>query len=63
MVEADLGVGLVPEYSAARYTAACKLVAVQLDEPWAERQWKLCVRSLASLSAPARLLVKHLSGV
>jgi DNA-binding transcriptional LysR family regulator len=61
MVEAHLGVGLMPEKCARRYIASGRLAAVPLDEDWATRHWKICVRDVASLPAPVRLLVKHLS--
>ena len=60
MVEARLGVGLVPEQCAERYLAAGRLVVVPLDEEWATRHWKICVRDVASLPSSVRLLVKHL---
>jgi hypothetical protein len=31
-----------------------------LDEPWAERHWKICVREAESLPAPGPLFLKHL---
>jgi len=61
MIEAQLGVGLVPEYCAKRYAAAGRVVAVPLDEPWATRHWNICVRDVVSLPPPVRLLVEHLS--
>jgi DNA-binding transcriptional LysR family regulator len=61
MVEAGLGIALVPENLAARYTAGGGLVAVQLDEDWAIREWKLCIRDVESLPPPAQLLVQHLT--
>jgi DNA-binding transcriptional LysR family regulator len=60
MVEAQLGIGLVPESCADRYVAAGRLASVPLDEAWATRHWKICVRD-ASLPPPVRLLVEHLS--
>ncbi|BCQ29413.1 LysR family transcriptional regulator (plasmid) [Caballeronia sp. NK8] len=60
MVEARLGVGLVPEHHAERYVSSAPLVAVLLDEPWAERHWKICVREAESLPAPVQLFLKHL---
>ena len=61
MVEAQLGVGLVPEGCAARYVAGGKLAAVKLDEPWAIRQWNICVQDSQSLPPPVKLLLKHLT--
>jgi DNA-binding transcriptional LysR family regulator len=60
MVEARLGIGLVPEHHAERYVSSAPLVAVTLDEPWAERHWKICVREAESLPAPVQLFLKHL---
>ncbi|MDR5758906.1 LysR family transcriptional regulator [Caballeronia sp. LZ035] len=60
MVEARLGVGLVPEHHAERYVSSAPLVAVRLDEPWAERHWKICVREAESLPAPVQLFLTHL---
>ncbi|MDQ0623365.1 LysR family transcriptional regulator [Paraburkholderia graminis] len=60
MVEARLGIGLVPEHHAERYVSSGPLVAVQLDEPWAERHWKICVREAETLPAPVQLFLKHL---
>lgn len=61
MVEADLGVGLVPERCAERYAASGQVAVVPLDEEWATRSWKICVRDLASQPPPVRMLVQHLS--
>jgi DNA-binding transcriptional LysR family regulator len=61
MVEAQLGVGLVPEACAARYVASGNVVALPLDEAWALRQWNVCVQDSQTLPAPVRLLLKHLT--
>jgi DNA-binding transcriptional LysR family regulator len=61
MVEASLGVGLVPERCAKRYVATGQVTAVPLDEEWATRNWKICVRDPASQPPPVRMLVEHLS--
>jgi DNA-binding transcriptional LysR family regulator len=44
MVEAELGVGLVPEACGARYVGGGKVYMCMLDEPWATRQWNICVQ-------------------
>src|SRR5450755_2600592 len=62
MVAAGLGVGVVPKAAATPYTESLGLVSVRLQDPWARRQLHLCVRSMAGLSAAARLLVDHLAG-
>lgn len=61
MVEAGLGVGLVSEHCARNRAPAGRLVPIHLDEEWAIRRWKLCVRDVPSLPSSVRLLVQHLS--
>lgn len=60
MVESALGIGLMPEAIARRYSAIFKVVPVPIDEPWAERRLDLCIRSLDLLPGAARLFVDHL---
>lgn len=60
MVEAGLGIGIVPEGAARPYFKGLRIRSIRLDEPWANRELKLCVRSLEALPAAARLLVGHL---
>lgn len=60
MVEAGLGIGIVPKGAAKPYCKGLRLHAVTLNEPWAKRELKLCVRSRETLPAAARLLVEHL---
>jgi DNA-binding transcriptional LysR family regulator len=60
MVEAGLGIGIVPKGAAKPYLKALRIHAIALDEPWAHRELKICVRSFTALPAAAQLLVKHL---
>ncbi|SFI04490.1 DNA-binding transcriptional regulator, LysR family [Bosea sp. OK403] len=60
MVEAGLGVGVVPELFARRIVNSINIRAIALDEPWAIRQHKICTRDPASLPHAARLLLQHL---
>ena len=60
MVEAGLGIGIVPKGAAKPYFKGLRIRSIILDEPWANRELKLCVRSLEALPAAARLLVEHL---
>jgi DNA-binding transcriptional LysR family regulator len=62
MVAAGLGVGVVPKAAATPYTQSLGLISVPLQDQWARRQLHLCIRSTASLSAAAGLLVDHLAG-
>lgn len=60
MVDAGLGIGVLPRGSARLYLPALKIRAVTLQETWASRQLVLAVRSLEALSPAARMLVDHL---
>jgi DNA-binding transcriptional LysR family regulator len=60
MVDAGMGIGVLPRGSARLYLPALKIRAVTLAEGWATRQLMLAVRSLESLSPAARMLVEHL---
>jgi DNA-binding transcriptional LysR family regulator len=61
MVQAGLGVAIMPKLVADSYRASLKIAAVELQEPWAVRRLDLCVRDMAALPAAARLLVGHLT--
>jgi DNA-binding transcriptional LysR family regulator len=61
MVEARLGIGIVPENWARSYAAAGGIRAVPLNESWAHREFKICVLDVASLPPLVRLLLQHLS--
>jgi DNA-binding transcriptional LysR family regulator len=61
MVQAGLGIAIMPQLVADSYRASLKLAAIRLEEPWAIRHLDLCVRDLGSLTAAARLLVEHLT--
>lgn len=60
MVEAGLGVAVLPEAIARRYAKTIQIRAVRLDAPWAQRDLRICVRSYDALPVAARLLVDHL---
>ncbi len=61
MVAAGLGVGVLPRQSAALYAGTLAITALRLDEPWAQRQLVLCMRSFEGLPPVARALVEHLA--
>ncbi|WPB57014.1 LysR family transcriptional regulator [Xylophilus sp. GOD-11R] len=63
MVDAGLGIGVLPRGSARLYLPALKIRAVDLAEPWSLRRLVLAVRSLEALSPAARMLVEHLRAV
>lgn len=60
MVAAGLGVGILPEALASPFAGPLRLQALRLEEAWAERQLRIGVRSLGTLTPAARLFVDHL---
>ena len=60
MIEAGLGIGILPEGAAKPFVAAKQLRIVARSDPWAKRHRYVCVRSYESLPAIARKLVDHL---
>ena len=60
MIEAGLGIGILPEGAAKPFVAAKQLRVVALSDPWAKRHMYVCVRDLESLPVIARKLVDHL---
>src|SRR5918998_234455 len=59
MVEAGVGLGIVPETTARRATRTMAIATVDLDDPWALRELTICIRSLKDLPPSARQLVEH----
>jgi DNA-binding transcriptional LysR family regulator len=57
MIEANVGVGVLPETTASRHAKTIALRIVQLNDEWAERQLKICVADLGALPLFARKLV------
>ena len=62
MVEAGLGVAVVPESSVANLPKSSGLKSIVLADTWALRELVICVRRLANLTPEARQLVEHLAG-
>lgn len=57
MIEAGVGVGILPESSALRYQKTMKVSIVQLEDDWATRERAVVVREMASLPESAKTLV------
>jgi DNA-binding transcriptional LysR family regulator len=57
MIEAGVGVGIVPRSAARRHAQTMQITLVPLLDPWAVRAQLICVRSLAALPSFARDLV------
>jgi DNA-binding transcriptional LysR family regulator len=60
MVEAGVGLGIVPETTAQRAAKTMAIAVVSLEDPWAARDLTLCIRALKDLPSSARQLVEHL---
>lgn len=61
MVEAGLGVGVVPESIAIHYARTLAITKLALDEPWSRRSLKLASYPPSSLTFATRLLLEHLA--
>ena len=60
LIEAGVGIGVVPESAARRHSRTMKIRLVQLADPWALRPRYVLARSLAALPMAARALVQEL---
>jgi len=57
MIEASIGVGILPESAARRHAQTMAIAIVPLRDEWSLRAMQICVRSLDALPAFARDLV------
>jgi len=62
MVSAGVGVGLVPLGAVPAGTSRGSLAVIELDEPWAQRDLKVCVRKREALSGFSAALLACLVG-
>ena len=62
MVQAGLGIGVLPEQSARAFAAPMGLRLVALTDAWAKRLMFVATRHEGALPAAARQLVEHLTG-
>lgn len=60
MVEAGVGIGIVPEPAARRSAQTMNIVVMELRDAWALRQLSVCVRSFDALPRHAQQLVDAL---
>jgi DNA-binding transcriptional LysR family regulator len=60
MVNAGLGIGVLPFDIAQLYSQMFDVRILSIDEPWARRQLQIYVRSFDALSTAAQLFVNHL---
>ncbi len=60
MVQAGLGIGMLPVKMANLYATAMNVRVVELDEPWAERRHAIVIRSYEALQTAGKRLIDHL---
>jgi DNA-binding transcriptional LysR family regulator len=63
MVEAGVGIGMIPESAAVRHSRIMKLEIVDIDEPWVIRERSILVRELEALPGAVRALINTLMPV
>ena len=61
LIGQGLGVGILPERAVEPLAAAMGVKLVALDEPWARRQYAICMLSLDELDVPSRRLIDFLT--
>lgn len=62
MISHGLGVGILPERAVQPLAEAMGIRLVRLAEPWARRNYAICLLSMDELEAPARRLIDFLTG-
>lgn len=60
MVQAGMGIGLIPDRAFDVLSHGMRLAAVRLTDAWANRELMLVARGQAGLSATSRLMLDHL---
>ncbi len=58
LVEAGVGIGVIPESAARRHSRTMDIHTIDLDEAWARRERCMIVRELDALPASARALIE-----
>lgn len=60
MIEANVGIGIVPESAAQRYRHTMRLALVELTDAWSVRERSVLVRGMDTLPVFSRELVEYL---
>ncbi len=60
MVEAGLGIAVMPAGVIATHGPSARVRGVALTDAWAHRELTICIRDPQKLTASARLLLEHL---
>lgn len=61
MIEAGVGIGILPKSTALRYQSTQKLALVELGEDWAQRQRSMIIRELEALPSFGQDLVQAIA--
>ncbi len=61
MIEAGVGIGVMPESTARRHAQHMGIQVVKLEDPWSLRKQYICMRSIATLPSYARELIDLLA--
>ena len=61
LVARRAGISLLPEAAAARFVQELPVHIISLEDAWASRELRICIRDWEALSSHARLLVSHLA--
>lgn len=60
MVEAGVGVAVIPEVAARRYSRSSRIRTLRMTDPWSSRKLSICMRGRLSLPRPVQQLADHL---
>jgi DNA-binding transcriptional LysR family regulator len=60
LVECGLGIALLPERLLSSHVAAGRMLALRLEDEWADRQLVVVARDLENAPSPVRALIDHL---
>ena len=60
MVEAGVGLAIIPDAAARRYSRSTRIRAMRMTDPWTSRRLAICTRSRSSLPRPVQQLADHL---
>lgn len=60
MVEAGVGLAIIPDAAARRYSRSMRIRMVRMADPWTSRRLAICMRSRQSLPRPVQQQADHL---
>jgi DNA-binding transcriptional LysR family regulator len=60
MVEAGVGLAIIPDVAARRYSRTMRIRTVRMSDPWTSRRLAICMRGRESMPRPVQQLADHL---